>query len=668
MFVQEKRWVLFAAAVFGFAVVAGCAGDNGESDPGEAIDQQAQGVGPAAPTQISPSGAASATPTFVWNSVAGATDYLLWVRDSVGDKLVDYPVTAAVACNAAGQCSTTPPIVLADGLARWWIRAKAGTELGPWSSNKNFTVTSLTQKPGQVETAEPTGTVGTTPTYKWKEITGPGAASSYLLQVDDVSQKKKIYLTFPAAGNCTAGNCSVTPATVLSAGAATFWVQAKNALGDGPWSTGRAFTVSTATNLPPPPPALTNPPIPPATVTTSTPTYEWTASPGATLYKLYVDGFGAPGVINNLSFTPAQANCDADSLCTVTPSIALADGTATAWARGYNSAGYSPWSPPRTFTVNADQCALNTDNCDPAATCTNTPTGFTCACPAGQIGNGLSCSCNLSGTFAVLDTLNVEWDPVSFQGTPVFNGGSATTSSWSIRQQTVVNGTLNVDTIPCGATSPDICSPLLMQAFSQTLPDSIWQGPNMPVAHSTMALSDPDPGEAFVGPTQALLGGIDLTSPLAAWPPAYNSPGIIGFPDHDSDTVAGMTQFLKNTGTSASCGFPYANLPVTIDMVFGSRVDRVYVGSRQLSNYDGTIASCDRIEGTVRGPSNGMPQVNGHVRGCHMDNGTPCTQATFELMDSQGQGVGQRIVGSHFTMKRVQAGITCASVRSMSFQ
>jgi hypothetical protein len=42
-----------------------------------------------------------------------------------------------------------------------------------------------------------------------------------------------------------------------------------------------------------------------------------------------------------------------------------------------------------------DECAAGLDNCDPAATCTNTPGSFTCACPAGTLdvnGNGTSCA------------------------------------------------------------------------------------------------------------------------------------------------------------------------------------------------------------------------------------------------------------------------------------
>lgn len=39
-----------------------------------------------------------------------------------------------------------------------------------------------------------------------------------------------------------------------------------------------------------------------------------------------------------------------------------------------------------------DECTLELDNCDARATCTNTPGGFTCACPDGWTGDGTSCA------------------------------------------------------------------------------------------------------------------------------------------------------------------------------------------------------------------------------------------------------------------------------------
>jgi hypothetical protein len=664
---KVNRW--FAATTV-LGAVAGCGTDDAD-DSGDEVGQLAQALLPA-PTAVSPAGGGTAAPlaTYVWNSVTGATDYYLWVKDVTGDKIKNLKVTAGDAqCGSGGQCSFTPTTVLALGAATWWIQASNAAEgRGAWSAGLNFTVVETAGKPGKVVTISPTGNAGTNPTYTWNSITGASAATDYYLWVNDAASggagKIKQHYTPTQAGCAAGGVCSVTPATALAIGAATFWVQASNSFGGGDWSSARTFTVGSLT-----PPAAPTLSAPTGTVFTATPTYEWSASAGATQYQLWVNTPGTPGLIQTF-YTPAQANCDADSLCSVTPATALTAGANKFWVFAGNAAG-GAWSVERSFvyTPDVDECALNTDNCDAAATCTNTPGSFTCTCPAGQIGGGTTCRCDLSGTFAVLDELDITWDelPSPIPGFPnVFNAGSATTKSWSIRTHTVVGGTLNVSTVPCGATSPDLCSPLFNQAFSQTLPTNIWQGSTMPVGLSSMPINDPDPGDTFLGPLQASLGGLSLSNALGPWPATHNDPAITWI-DHDNDTILGMTNLMKTSPpNSPTCGQPYGNLPDP-QAPLGTRIDRIHVGSRLLSNYDGTLTSCNKIEGTLRGPDNGKPQVNGHVRGCRMVGGAACSAATVTDLDTQGQTASQEIVAARFKMKRVSAGILCADVRNLDF-
>ncbi|MCP4482167.1 MAG: hypothetical protein GY817_05155 [bacterium] len=44
------------------------------------------------------------------------------------------------------------------------------------------------------------------------------------------------------------------------------------------------------------------------------------------------------------------------------------------------------------FSLDNDECSLNTHDCDSNAACTNTAGSFTCACNTGYTGNGTSCS------------------------------------------------------------------------------------------------------------------------------------------------------------------------------------------------------------------------------------------------------------------------------------
>ncbi len=90
------------------------------------------------PTLIAPAGTIStATPTYQWNSVSGATSYTLWVDDSTASPKINQVVTAAAAgCASGGICSHTPPSAIASGNATWWVRA--GT--GAWSTSLSFNV------------------------------------------------------------------------------------------------------------------------------------------------------------------------------------------------------------------------------------------------------------------------------------------------------------------------------------------------------------------------------------------------------------------------------------------------------------------------------------------------------------------------------------------------
>ena len=44
-----------------------------------------------------------------------------------------------------------------------------------------------------------------------------------------------------------------------------------------------------------------------------------------------------------------------------------------------------------TFVIDIDECVTGVSNCDPHATCINTPGSFTCFCKPGYIGDGSLC-------------------------------------------------------------------------------------------------------------------------------------------------------------------------------------------------------------------------------------------------------------------------------------
>ena len=57
----------------------------------------------------------------------------------------------------------------------------------------------------------------------------------------------------------------------------------------------------------------------------------------------------------------------------------------------------------KNFFLDIDECINETDNCDPSASCTNSIGSFTCACPAGFNGDGVTCAGNFINTSITLE-------------------------------------------------------------------------------------------------------------------------------------------------------------------------------------------------------------------------------------------------------------------------
>src|SRR2546426_65144 len=96
---------------------------------------------PPAATIVAPSGSiATTTPTFTWNAVAAATQYMLWGDDSPGGRLrTTYTAAQAGCASGTGTCSIAPGLVLNPGVGQWWIVTSNASGSGPWSLGMTFT-------------------------------------------------------------------------------------------------------------------------------------------------------------------------------------------------------------------------------------------------------------------------------------------------------------------------------------------------------------------------------------------------------------------------------------------------------------------------------------------------------------------------------------------------
>ncbi len=83
----------------------------------------------------------------------------------------------------------------------------------------------------------------------------------------------------------------------------------------------------------------------------NTPIYSWNAVSSSTWYYLWVND--STGNKIKRWYTAEAVGCASGSgICSITPTITLANGTGQWWIRTWNTSGYGPWSAARIFNLN----------------------------------------------------------------------------------------------------------------------------------------------------------------------------------------------------------------------------------------------------------------------------------------------------------------------------
>jgi hypothetical protein len=185
--------------------------------------------------------------------------------------------------------------------------------------------------------AAPAGTIFIgQPTYRWNAVTD---GVDYQLWVENAASTPVLQPVMSASSVCSAGVCSTTPTLVLPAGMYTAWIQARNAAG-GRWSAAVGFTVSG--------PPRTTLVAPSGSISTSRPTFSWSAVPEAVDYQLWVEHPSGTAVIQTWY---SGATVCAGGTCSVTPTTALMDGAHMWWVLTRSGVGNGNWSSGMSFTV-----------------------------------------------------------------------------------------------------------------------------------------------------------------------------------------------------------------------------------------------------------------------------------------------------------------------------
>jgi len=176
------------------------------------------------------------------------------------------------------------------------------------------------------------------------------------------------------------------------------------------------------------------------------------------------------------------------------------------------------------------------------------------------------------------------------------------------------------------------------------IPNTSWDAPTMPKFMFPATQTGWNVGSTISYTANAPVGF--TTDPGATWPTANT--GIMGLVDADGDGSLGLTALPKS-------GSGYVAPPTSILQT--SRVDKVYLTTRNTTSVVLTRKACDEFTGTVT-----FTHFDNHVVGCHVMGGQDCTAAEATFVDNN-RTVFQ-VASATSQMKSVPDNATCADVRA----
>jgi hypothetical protein len=295
---------------------------------------------PGKATLVSPKlTAGTSKPTYIWNPVAGGTEYRLKV---VNINNQNHPVIDqwynSVEVLSNSRCSIEPDVALAPGTYKWWIQTRDYKGYGPWSNYMSFRLVNIL--PGKATLVSPKLTVGTSkPTYVWNPVAG---STEYRLKVANINN-----LNYPVIDMwndsvevLSNSRCSIKPNVALDPGVTyKWWIQTRNSMGDGPWSNYMSFRLTNTL------PGRANPISPRGLISSSTPTFTWAAVQTATNYYLQVADDNED-IVDEIYYAE---DVTSGTRCSAHLPISLPDGIYYWRIMAANDAGNGTWSSYRYF-------------------------------------------------------------------------------------------------------------------------------------------------------------------------------------------------------------------------------------------------------------------------------------------------------------------------------
>ncbi|MFN9720825.1 MAG: hypothetical protein ACK58L_19190, partial [Planctomycetota bacterium] len=163
-------------------------------------------------------------PVFVWNSVVGAVQYDVFVKNLNTGATTFYP-------KGITSSNWTPPTSLPDGPYRWWVQARSAQNVNSlWSAPADVYIG------GRTNITSPIGVQTTRrPVFTWQTVDGAGR---YEIWVNNYQNTQRVIYLVDLM------TTTFTPTTSLATGTYRAWVRAISTSGSAsPWSTEAIFTV-----------------------------------------------------------------------------------------------------------------------------------------------------------------------------------------------------------------------------------------------------------------------------------------------------------------------------------------------------------------------------------------------------------------------------------------
>ena len=283
---------------------------------------------------------------YEWAKALDSEYYYLEVKNSAGSPVIKQWYNKEEFTSAT-TCFKTPSEILGPGTYTWRIQTWncQSDPLNPtWSSQRDFTVCTSTTIPGRTTLISPKGNIGTrNPTFVWNTVAG---ATKYNLKVANANNPNVAIFEdeYDDVQVVIDRICSINPGLDLPEGSYRWWIQAKNCQNNGPWSYFANFRFANVS------PGKAIPISPRGLISTSNPTFVWTAVQSATRYNLQVEN--QDGTFTRVEDF-AAAEVTQGTRCRGVLSITLPDDdTDYFWKiQASNDAGDGLWSSYRYFEV-----------------------------------------------------------------------------------------------------------------------------------------------------------------------------------------------------------------------------------------------------------------------------------------------------------------------------